>query len=234
MKKNSCYLRPNKFSDPEKDFSEKELLQILGKKDKDLTTHDFMCIFQTILHAGTYEECVYFFPIGIKFFEAKKDIDVLDSLIEWALENEIRLREDKIWQELESCLLEELRASFSDFSLEKTSGGIYPKNYDLISLLAEKSIKNRQIDQIFSPVFKQFVRPPFSYGSACWFFIFLKDFYYVQLKTDLQNDCGFLSMLRSWGDDDELQKSAENLILTNAGCNWELEYWVDVLYRCGR
>ena len=62
------YSRPAKLSDPCSDFSQEELKAIISKCDADLTETDLICISQSLLPAGNYNESVYFLPIALERF----------------------------------------------------------------------------------------------------------------------------------------------------------------------
>ena len=94
---------PSNLSDPEGDFQYPADCQwreeTVKKSVADLSSTDFQIIFQSIMPAGTFEECLYYYPFALEFFfdslrnMRKNDInaDLLDNLLDWTLQNQKRL-----------------------------------------------------------------------------------------------------------------------------------------------
>lgn len=94
---------PSQLSDPDGDFQYPEDCrwreETVKKSVTDLSLKDFQIIFQSVMPAGTFEECLYYYPFALeRFFDTltearEKDInaDLLDNLLAWTAQNHKRL-----------------------------------------------------------------------------------------------------------------------------------------------
>lgn len=93
------------LSDPSCDFvssSDQEWLKAtMAKQGKGLTSYDFLCIFQTYLPAGTYEECLYYLPLAFDFMlKEKLESSLLENVLFYVNSNVDKLKETELWNTL--------------------------------------------------------------------------------------------------------------------------------------
>lgn len=90
------YRRPERFTNPERDFRKRDLRDLLAKPDSELKWHDYKTILGPFHMAGTYEESVYFLPLAFDFIRTHPDdsFDLTTSLIWFITEFHDRLTED--------------------------------------------------------------------------------------------------------------------------------------------
>jgi Pyruvate/2-oxoacid:ferredoxin oxidoreductase delta subunit len=97
---NKIFRRPQKLSDPFRDFSQEELQQIINTKDNQMGFHELNCLFNSFLPAGTYDEVVYFFPIALDYVFKKKEewFTLFDNLLTWVMVHRECLEKDELLQ----------------------------------------------------------------------------------------------------------------------------------------
>lgn len=93
------------LSDPFRDFvssSDQEWLKAtIAKQGKGLTTYDYLCIFQTYLPAGTYEECLCYLPLVFDFMlKEKLESGLLENVLFYVDSNDDKLKETELWNTL--------------------------------------------------------------------------------------------------------------------------------------
>lgn len=92
--------------DPFKDFQNEEdqewMRAVVSKKGQGLTSYDFMCIFQSHLPAGTYEECLSYLPHVFEYLtqDGAYDSDVLHNVMWFLSYYEDSLIKDGIFESI--------------------------------------------------------------------------------------------------------------------------------------
>lgn len=133
------YKKPAHLSDPMRDFSQEELAGILSKQDTELDWHDFDCLFQGKLPAGTYEEVRYYIPIACSYIENQADAcDFFEHFSIWIEDNSERLKEDDLLAPVVSAFRNLFRKATSSFLLEENGDHcLYPSGCNSVESLLE-------------------------------------------------------------------------------------------------
>ena len=147
------YKKPALLSDPMRDFSQEELAGILSKQDTELDWHDFDCLFQGKLPAGTYEEVRYYIPIACSYIENQADAcDFFEHFSIWIEDNSERLKEDDLLAPVVSAFRNLFRKATSSFLLEENGDHcLYPSGCNSVESLLEALFRLSPAVPEFSP-----------------------------------------------------------------------------------
>lgn len=195
---NKIFQRPQKLSDPFRDFSQEELQQIINTKDNQMGFHELNCLFNSFLPAGTYDEVVYFFPIALDYVFKKKEewFTLFDNLLTWVMVHRECLEKDELLNDYWAKISREIKLILhAPFVVTKEN--LYPRDaifFEAVDDGIQKCLKffNQDIstvlklEDLFIHRFKQIS----SYNCAAWF-IYLGNHY-----SHLINSCDFSSQLR--------------------------------------
>ena len=221
----SGYPRPLRLSDPYRDFSPGELDAIIRKRDADLTDMDLRCIFQSILPAGEYPECIYFLPLALeRILQPNGYYDLCCDVLSWIGDNADGLKADGLWEELLKLLegfFAELTASFI------LDGNGNPEDGAMVDALIEGLNNPRgDFDGMGDRLLKKYLGAADSYPHAAWLVWSLYYFFYVIDGASLY--------LRDVAVDHALLRKAGDIILNYAmGNDALLDFWDRKLSRCG-
>ena len=147
------YKKPAHLSDPMRDFSQEELAGILSKQDTELDWHDFDCLFQGKLPAGTYEEVRYYIPLACSYIENQADAcDFFEHFSIWIEDNSERLKEDDLLAPVVSAFRNLFRKATSSFLLEENGDHcLYPSGCNSVESLLEALFRLSLAVPEFSP-----------------------------------------------------------------------------------
>ena len=221
----SGYPRPLRLSDPYRDFSPEELDTIIRKRDADLTDMDLRNVFQSILPAGEYSECIYFLPLALeRILQPKGDYDLCCDVLSWIGDNADGLKADGLWEKLLSLLegvFAELTASF----ILDDNG--HPEGCTMVDALI-KGLNNPRggFDGMGDKLLKKYLGAADSYPHAAWLVWSLYYFFYVIDGNSMY--------LQDVAVDHALLRKAGDIILDRAMENDALlDFWDRKLNRCG-
>ena len=132
------YGKPQRLSDPGKDFAPEELEKLLQKGLDELNAGDLMCIFQSYLPAGEYSECAYYLPRAVEYVveDLPDACSLLDNLLCWMHENAERLALDHLFEPLQEKFIDIFRTDLQSFELN-ASPHPYPLHEDRVKTLFE-------------------------------------------------------------------------------------------------
>ena len=225
---NIPYDRPEKLSNPFRDFEEDELNKILNKADAELGWKELSCIFQGYLPAGKYEECAYFIPCALEFIsQNKQGASLLDNLLIWIHENVENLKKDKLFINILDCFEAIFSNLISNYILDENRDGMkYPRGGDvilsIISGLNNNKCFNMKGDVLLQKYFKQIKK----YEDAAWMLYLLYNHYSTAtITSDIIHSWSMNQKIKEVACDCVLKKSVESDML--------LEYWQKLLIRCG-
>lgn len=171
------YARPERLSNPDRDFSQEELEALLATPEDELDEYAFMCLFQAYCTAGEYEECAYFIPLAVRYIEMGREgaEDVLDSLLAWMDDNRAELKRDGFWLLLVECLASIVGRVLERFALERVkyddySEAFFPIGYEFLETLADPPrVKPNVIGlQILESCFHEHLMRIEAYPTAAW------------------------------------------------------------------
>lgn len=222
---NFLYPRPKAFSNPDKDFTPEELSAILQKPDADLTDRDFLCIFQSPVCAGTYQECAYFVPVILKRLLARGPEDdivsMTDYFLNWVDCFADQLKQDRRFDEIVSVITDEARALADRFAGESEAGSIFCAIFSGLN-------GGRSFDHAGDKLLKEMLDKPLCYDNAAWFF-YLLEWFYANLYQSSE-------LLRQLSADEPFKERTRDVILKeiiSRNDSGLLSYWEKVLARCG-
>ena len=217
------YSRPTKLSDPGADFSQEELDAIIHKADTDLTDTDLICIFQSFLPAGEYQESVYFLPLALKHICAADDdgaSTLCENMLKWISEQKANLEKDELY--------DRLLAFFESLFAELTSGftlqDCYPENCNRVTSIFDSL-------NTFSPCYgdlllRKYVGNVENYEQAAWLVFFLEEHLYGLHRNS--------TFLQDVANDKTLLKKAYDIIVAKAMNDDKLlSFWDKCLTFCG-
>lgn len=166
------FKKPTSLSNPSGDFSSQELIDILNKKDSNLTWQDFDCLFQGGLPAGTYEEVRYYIPLAMSYINKKDDNSgyFLEHFAHWVDLNCNNLKKDDLLVCVHSSLLKCFETLVCEFELvENDDHHLYPVHSFLVTeifqlfLFLSKSHNEFDLATCFN-----FLRIDMNYAKAAW------------------------------------------------------------------
>ena len=223
------YGKPQRLSDPGKDFAPEELEKLLQKSLDELNADDLMCIFQSYLPAGEYSECAYYLPRAMEYVveDLPDACSVLDNLLYWMHENAERLAQDHLFEPLQEKFIAIFRTDLQSFELD-ASPHPYPLHGDRVNTMFEVWNKLPRYNSLGDRLLVECLQPPSSYSQAAWIVYFLKDYYsgfsYAQDSR----------LITSWSQDHSLQQAVCNILLeASLGNDMLCNYWDKCLARCG-
>jgi hypothetical protein len=215
------YPRPAKFSDPGSDFSDEELVNLIGKNDADLIETDLMCIFQGALPAGVYHEVMYFLPIALQHIAENKESDTANELLRWMSYYREDLQADGCYDDL----LNFFETLFAELTSEYILSENYVKNSNLCETLAE--ILNKNHNGMGDVLIKKYLGKVKNSVQAGWLLHFL-EYYYIGILKDSE-------YLSSVAQDKDLRQKIYDFIIAealNADGN-TMQFWEHKLNYCG-
>lgn len=110
--------RPLSLSDPDEDFQApvdcRWREETVAKAVEELSSTDLQIIFQSIMPAGTFEECLYYYPFALERFslslaqppQEEINADLLDNLLAWTVQNQKRLEAYGLLHLSMKCILD--------------------------------------------------------------------------------------------------------------------------------
>ena len=219
------YFRPAKLSDPFSDFSQEELKAIISKCDADLTETDLICIFQSLLPAGNYNESVYFLPIALERF-CKDDGDgastLCDNMLRWIGQQKERLESDGVYDELLSFFGDAFAEMTSSFEL----AGDCPKNCGRACAVFEALNAISTVTALGDLLLQRHLGGAETYEQAAWLVFFLEQNLYGLYRHS--------AYLQDVSNDKPLLRKAYDTILSHALNDEDLlRFWNRRLDSCG-
>lgn len=114
------YKRPKLLSDPYHDYPKEILLALLAKPDFNLSWRDYRSLLGPHLHAGTYEESVYFLPLAYDYlWDHDEDaLDLGDTIAWFVSEYAEELKKDKLLDHCRERIRELLWKWVSRFTVD--------------------------------------------------------------------------------------------------------------------
>ena len=223
------YSKPCRLSDPGKDFAPEELENLLQKSLEELNAGDLMCIFQSYLPAGEYNECAYYLPRAVEYVveDLPDACSVLDNLLYWMHENAERLAQDHLFEPLQERFINIFRTDLQSFELD-ASPHPYPPHGDCVTTLLEVWNKLPRYDSLGDRLLAECLLPPSSYSQAAWIAYLLQN-YFAGFSYAQESQ-----IIAGWSQDPSLQQKVCDIVLENALDNDALcDYWAKCLARCG-
>lgn len=198
------YRRPNKLSDPYKDFSECRLKELVGIPVNDLKWSDYSNLFGPHCPAGTFKEVIYYLPYGFTFLKLdhKKAFQIIDAIFGFCSENKESLEKHGLLEtvcfQIRDCLnswSKDFKAVGYDKNNKHSKGwslydhhdGVY--NSDLICesiciLIEFKTLKDIALSFVESLAYHN--NDP---TKAAWFLLINRDYQYDKYtRRRLRND----------------------------------------------
>ncbi len=223
------YRKPDRLSDPGRDFAPEELERLLKKDIGELDAKDLMCIFQGNLPAGDYSECAYYLPRAMEYVvdDLPDACSVLDNLLYWMHENAERLAQDHLFEPLLERFIDVSRTDLQSFELD-ASPHPYPLHGDRVTTLLEVWNKLPRYNSLGDRLLAECLLPPSSYPRAAWIAYFLDGYYsglpYAQTSQTIAD----------WSQDSPLQQAVCDILLeASFGNDILCNYWDKCLARCG-
>ena len=217
------YSRPKKLSDPGSDFAQEELETIIHKGDVNLRDTDLICIFQSLLPAGTYCESIYFMPLALTHIcsaDSDSASTLCNTLLWWISDQKDFLEKDKLYDRL----LDFFESLFTEQMKMFTVLNAYPENCNRVTTIFDSL--NSYYSCHGDLLLRKYVDNLENYEQAAWLIFFLKEYLYGLHRMS--------TYLRNIADDKLLLQKAYDIILANA-INDEklLKFWDKSISACG-
>ena len=219
------YPRPPRLSDPWGDFTPEELEAIIRKRDADLTDMDLRNIFQSILPAGEYHECVYFLPLALeRIVKPAGDSDLACDVLSWIGDSAEELKADGLWDEL-LTFIEDFFAELTSSFVLRAEG--YPENCAMIdNMIEELNCDRNGFGNLGDRLMRKHLGAADTYPRAAWLVYLAECQHYYGIWQS--------EYLRSIAEDRSLLKKAYDTIVSNVVEDDRLlDYWSSKFDRIG-
>ncbi|MBQ6352665.1 MAG: hypothetical protein IJJ28_05320, partial [Lentisphaeria bacterium] len=146
-----------------------------------MTDCDLRCIFQSILPAGEYTECVWFLPLALeRMLPPAGDADLCFDVFSWIGDNAEPLAQDGLW--------DELLAFTEKFFAELTAAFIlkngYPENLGHVDQLIEALNDDRgAFDGMGDRLIQKHLAVADTYPRAAWLITLLEHTLYYSTTS---------------------------------------------------
>lgn len=216
------YNRPQKLSDPNKDFEQQELEDIIHTKDCEMGFYELDCIFQGCLPAGSYEESAYFIPFALLEI-SKHDDGLLDDFLRWVSANKENIEKDDLLTPIMDYLVGIFQNYLSYYNIDEKS--MYPDGGGYVTDFV--SAVNEYFAFAADNIIEKYFETIHCYAQAAWFFYLLDHYcnYHLFFKSNVIDKLQFDNDKRRAAYDIICDKSMEDEKLLN--------YWDKFFSQCG-
>ena len=224
------YERPDKFSNPDAEYTSDELSPIIAKQDDELTAEDFLFIFHTPLTVGSYQECAYFLPVVIDRIRNATDDDfpatVYPVFLSWIDFFSDKLQNDGLFEDVKDFVAMEMEKLLEKYNLAEKDD--YPVGGSVLYSVFDGLNENQCFNFLGDKLLNERMGSSITYANAAWALELLEEYY-----GNLHKASQFLCLL---SNNEELKTNLSNIVLSNSiGRNDDrlLRYWEQILARCG-
>lgn len=227
---NIPYPRPKKLSDPECDFSQEELVRIINTPDEKIKLDELLCIFQSYLPAGTYEESVYFLPIAMQYlFDQKEDNEsLLRNLMIWCSTYKKELEKDMLYEQFLLSLKKIFFSITQSFCIGKDG---YPLNGDFVCVLVAYTNEFSSYTSFGNKLLSDRFEKINTYVDAAWVLVLFEYLTYITCHSPYYSK-DFIK----WFNKKQTIFFARKLIFKECSRNQspkQILFWGHILTQCG-
>lgn len=227
------YCRPTVLSDPNRDFSEDELNNIINTPDNAMGWDELSCIFQPFLPAGSYEENVYFLPVALRFI-VENDEDgecLIENLILWIgiWKNHLKKesgKQETLYNKLLLFFQNLLTEAFTEFNLVTGKDGcLHPDKSETVLSIIDGFNNRDYFSDLADSWLDESLNDIENYDIAAWF-LFLIDEYFGSMSINSP-------LVAKWSEDEMKKEKGRNIVTDKAIVDGGdiIDYWDKILLR---
>lgn len=224
------YKRPKAFSNLDYDFTLDELNSIIAKNDNELTYEDYLCIFQTPLTIGTYQECAYFLPIVINrlcnMHDEEFSAQVYPVFLSWINFFSDKLQNDGLFEKVKAFVSMEMEKLLEKYNLAENDD--YPIGGGVLDSIFDGLNENKCFYFLGDKLIEKRMGVSITFANAAWALELLEGYYW-----NLHESSQYLCHL---SNNQELKIKLSNIVLCGSidkNDDRLLLHLERVLTRCG-